>query len=61
VRDFASGEVQKETDKELIEITSKGKNKMPGYEKTLKESQIKALVGYICEFAKKMSDHRAAQ
>lgn len=53
VRDFASPEVQKETDKELIEITSKGKNKMPGYEKTLKESQIKELVGYIRELAKK--------
>jgi cytochrome c6 len=52
VRDFASPEVRKETDKELIEITSKGKNKMPGYEKTLKESQIKELVGYIRELAK---------
>lgn len=33
-RDFASPEVQRETDQELIEITAKGKNKMPGYEKS---------------------------
>jgi len=53
VRDFASPEVQKETDQELIEITSKGKNKMPGYGKMLKESEIKELVVYIRELAKK--------
>jgi mono/diheme cytochrome c family protein len=52
-RDFASPEVEKETDAELIEITAKGKNKMPGYEKSLKESQIKDLVAYIRELAKK--------
>jgi cytochrome c6 len=52
-RDFASPEVQKETDEELAEITAKGKNKMPAYEKTLKESQIKDLVAYIRELAKK--------
>jgi cytochrome c6 len=52
-RDFASPEVEKETDAELIEITAKGKNKMPGYEKSLKESEIKDLVAYIRELAKK--------
>lgn len=53
VRDFASPEVQNETDVELAEITAKGRNKMPGYEKTLKESEIKGLVAYIRELAKK--------
>lgn len=53
VRDFASPEVQKETDAELSTILAKGKNKMPGYEKQLKESQIKDLVAYIRELGKK--------
>lgn len=52
-RNFASPEVQKETDQQLAEITAKGKNKMPAYEKTLKESQIKGLVAYIRDLAKK--------
>jgi mono/diheme cytochrome c family protein len=53
VRDFASPEVQKETDEQLVEITAKGKNKMPAYEKTLKDAEIKSLVDYIRELAKK--------
>lgn len=53
VRDFASPEVQKETDQELIDITSKGKNKMPGYGSSLKDTQIKDLVAYIRDLAKK--------
>jgi mono/diheme cytochrome c family protein len=53
VRDFASPEVKKETDKELTEITAKGKNKMPGYEKTLTEAQISGLVAYIRNLANK--------
>src|ERR1019366_3778926 len=53
VRDFASPEVQKETDKELIDITTKGKNKMPGYENMLTKSQIKDLVTYIHALGKK--------
>ena len=52
-RDFASPEVQKKTDAQLAEITAKGKNKMPAYEKTLKESQIKDLVTYIRDLARK--------
>ncbi|MGB7022208.1 MAG: cytochrome c [Candidatus Acidiferrales bacterium] len=52
-RDFASPEVQKETDQELIEITAKGKNKMPAYGNSLKDSQIKELVAYIRELGKK--------
>ena len=53
VRDLASPEVVKETDAQLIEVTTKGKNKMPGFEKTLKGSQIKDLVAYIRDLAKK--------
>ena len=53
VRDFASPEVQKETDEELFAITQKGKNKMPAYGNSLKDAQIKDLVAYIRELAKK--------
>lgn len=53
VRDFASPEVQKQTDEELAEIIAKGRSKMPGYEKTLKEPEIKGLVAYIRGLAKK--------
>lgn len=52
-RDFASPEVRKEADKELIEITTMGRKKMPAYKSTLKDSQIKDLVAYINELAKK--------
>jgi mono/diheme cytochrome c family protein len=53
VRDFASPEVQKETDEELITITTKGQGKMPAYGSSLKEPQIKDLVAYIRGLAKK--------
>ena len=53
VHDFRSGEVQKLTDAELTEIISKGKNKMPGYEKSLKADEIKGLVAHIRSFAGK--------
>jgi len=53
VRDFASPEVRKETDRELIEITTKGKNNMPAYKSSLKDSQIKGLIAYIIELARK--------
>jgi mono/diheme cytochrome c family protein len=52
-RDFASPEVAKETDEDLIAIVTKGKNKMPGYASSLKDPQIKALVAYIRDLAKK--------
>jgi mono/diheme cytochrome c family protein len=53
IRDLASPEVQKETDQELIDITTKGKNKMPAYGNSLKDAQIKDLVAYIRDLAKK--------
>jgi mono/diheme cytochrome c family protein len=51
--DFASPEVAKMSDAELTTITAKGKNKMPGYEKSLKEPEIKDLVTYIRSLTKK--------
>ena len=46
-RDFHSPEVAKMSDTELFEITKKGKDKMPSYDKKLTDDQIKALVKYI--------------
>jgi cytochrome c6 len=51
--DFRSPEVTKQTDDQLAEVIAKGKNKMPGYEKSLKPDQIKGLVAYIHELANK--------
>jgi len=46
-RDFHSPEVAKESDTELFDITKKGKNKMPSYDKKLTDDQIKDLIKYI--------------
>jgi cytochrome c6 len=35
------------SDQELIEITTNGRNKMPGFKDKLTESQIKELVKYV--------------
>ena len=51
--DFRSAEIQKMTDAQLIEITTKGKNKMPAYENKLTADQIKGLVAYIRDLMKK--------
>lgn len=53
VRDLRSAEVQKMTDAQMAGIISKGKNKMPGFGKTLSEEQIKQLVAHIRGMAKK--------
>lgn len=47
VRDLRSGEVQKLTDDQLFALISKGKGKMPGYEKTLGAEKCKELVAYV--------------
>jgi mono/diheme cytochrome c family protein len=47
IRSFSSPEVAKMKDAELIEITTKGKDKMPSYDKKLTEDQIKDLVKFI--------------
>jgi len=51
-RSFLLPEVMKATDKELIEVTAKGKEKMPAFDKKLDEGQIKALVAYVRELQK---------
>lgn len=51
--DFTSADVQKQTDAQLTEIITKGKNKMPAYEGKLKDTEIKDLVVFIRGLAKK--------
>ena len=51
-RDFASPDVQKTSDTDLIAITSKGKNKMPAYGGKLNDADIKDLITYIRQLAK---------
>src|SRR5450432_901471 len=45
--DFASPDVQKMADADLATTVAKGKNKMPGYGKSMKEDDIKELIAYI--------------
>lgn len=47
VRDLRTADVQGQTDDELYAVIATGKNKMPGYEKTLGADTCKALVAYI--------------
>jgi cytochrome c6 len=53
IRDLKSDEVQKQTDSELNQIITKGKNKMPGFDGKLKKEQIQQLVSFIRQLAKK--------
>ena len=53
VRDFQSPDVQKETDSELADIITNGKNKMPKYGDKMKDSEIKDIVGYVRMLATK--------
>jgi mono/diheme cytochrome c family protein len=53
VRDFHAPEVQKETDAELTDIISNGKNKMPKYADKLKDTEIKDLAAYVRGLGKK--------
>src|SRR5277367_1732266 len=50
--DFSSPEVQKMSDADLAGIISMGKNKMPAYAKTLKETEITGLVAYVRSLGK---------
>jgi cytochrome c6 len=52
-RDLTSPDVQKQTDAQLVETITKGKNKMPAYEGKLKDAEIKDLVAFIRSLAKK--------
>jgi mono/diheme cytochrome c family protein len=53
VHDFHSPDVQKETDAELADIISNGKNKMPKYADKLKPAEIKDLATYVHDLGKK--------
>jgi cytochrome c6 len=53
VRDLASPDVQSQSDAQLMDIVTNGKNKMPAYKGKLTDDQIKGLVAYIRELAKK--------
>ena len=46
-RDFASADVQKQSDAELTDIVTKGKGKMPAYDGKLTKDQIGDLVKWI--------------
>jgi len=46
-QDFASADVQKQSDAELTDIISKGKNKMPAYDGKLTKDQIGEVVKWI--------------
>ena len=52
-RDFHSADVQKETEAEMTDIISNGKNKMPKYADKLKDAEIKELVAYVRGLEKK--------
>jgi cytochrome c6 len=53
-KDFASPEIQKETDAQLVETITKGKPpKMPSYEGKLKDTEIKDLAAYVHGLGKK--------
>ena len=47
IRDFASADVQKQSDAELTDIVTKGKGKMPSYDGKLTKEQIDGLVKWI--------------
>jgi len=53
IGDLRGDETQKKTDAQLIEITTAGKEKMPGFKDKLTADQIKQLVAYVRELAKK--------
>ena len=47
LRALGSPEVQKQTDAQLIAITSDGKGKMPAYKGKLSDAEIKGLVAHM--------------
>lgn len=53
VRSLGSKEVQKQTDADLLAITRKGKNKMPGYDGKMSEADLNAVIAHIRTLAQK--------
>lgn len=52
-RNLSSAEVQAQSDAQLTEVVTKGKNKMPAYDGKLTKEQIGELVAQIRELGKK--------
>lgn len=52
-RNLSSSEVQGQSDAQLTEIVTKGKDKMPAYDGKLTKEQISQVVAYIRELGKK--------
>lgn len=52
-RNLGSSEVQGQSDAQLTDVVTKGKNKMPSYDGKLTNEQIGQLVAYIRELGKK--------
>jgi cytochrome c6 len=50
--DFGSDEVAKMSDADLAKTVTDGKNKMPAYGKSLKETEITDLIAYIRQLVK---------
>ncbi len=53
LKDVRDPEAQKASDADLTTLITKGKDKMPANEKTLKPEQVKSLVAYVRELAQK--------
>lgn len=47
IKALSGPEVQKQTDAQLIEATSKGKGKMPAYAGKLSDDEIKSVVAFV--------------
>lgn len=47
IRPLSSPEVQKQSDKELSDVTAKGKGKMPAYTGKLSDEEIKTVVDFV--------------
>jgi cytochrome c6 len=53
IRDLRSADVQSQSDAELTQIITKGKEKMPSYDGKLTKEQIEQMVAYVRELGKK--------
>ena len=47
IRDLRSAEVQGQSNAQLTSVISKGKGKMPAYEKSLSPDQVRELVAFV--------------
>lgn len=52
-RDFCSEDVKKETDAEMTDIVSKGKNKMPAFQGKISDADVKDVVEFVRSLCKK--------